>query len=151
VSVIVGDGNPNILGGDTNPLDLKDQIFGLGGNDILAGGGDADRLSGGTGDDLFFFQAGGPGNHLETDLLDLFTFHYDRILDFGGAGVAGGDVVQIDTATNAGRLQPVTFDFLHSEWVYGVYDAAVLGNFLGYLAVDGPTPLAPAVGDVLFV
>ena len=151
MNVIVGNAGPDFLVGDTNPLDPKDQIFGLGGNDVLVGGKDADQLSGGTGNDIFSFQAGGPGNHLEADLLDLFTFHYDRILDFEGAGVAGGDVVQFDTATNAGRLQPVTFDFLHSEWVYGVYDAAVLGNFLGYLAVNGPTPLAPAAGDVLFV
>ena len=79
---------PNVLAGDTDPLDLKDQIFGLGGNDVLVGGRDADQLSGGTGGDIFSFQAGGPGNHLEADLLDLFTFHYGRILDLEGAGVA---------------------------------------------------------------
>lgn len=58
----------------------NDSLVGGGGTDTLAGATGNDTLTGGTGDDLFQFN----GN-----------FGSDTITDFQGAGVAGGDTIQI--------------------------------------------------------
>lgn len=76
----------------------NDTLSGLGGNDTLEGGSGNDRLIGGTGRDVLI---GGPGN-------DQFVFNSindspvstpDVIMDFQGAGVAGGDVIDISGIT----------------------------------------------------
>ena len=113
-------GVENLIGGAGNDLffgsravnDLSggagdDQLFGNSGNDILDGGaGDdeliggvgADQLTGGEGSDVFIFVA---LNHSSLSASD-------TILDFEGAGVAGGDVIDLN------GLVAMPFDFVGS-------------------------------------
>ncbi|MCK2056141.1 cadherin-like domain-containing protein [Methylobacterium sp. 37f] len=75
-------GNDIVTGGSGN-----DTINGGEGNDVLTGGLGADRLTGGAGDDRFVFTKGDlAGTTVATAVLD-------RVDDFGGAGVPGGDVL----------------------------------------------------------
>ena len=67
----------------------NDTLFGGVGNDIMVGDGGADVMSGGAGDDRFAYFPGGP-------FLDSSIAAADRVLDFQGAGVAGGDVVSFN-------------------------------------------------------
>lgn len=69
-------GQDSLLGGAGN-----DSLHGGQGNDTLIGGQGNDDLNGGLGDDRFVYAAGTTGE--------------DHIFGFQGAGVAGGDVVQI--------------------------------------------------------
>jgi Ca2+-binding RTX toxin-like protein len=74
-----GDGNDTLRGGPG-----ADVLNGGNGNDVLDGGDGNDTLLGGAGNDVFRFSATpGPG-------------HVDVIADFGGAGAAVGDLVQLD-------------------------------------------------------
>src|SRR5262249_4482519 len=87
-------------------------LFGLGGNDALLGGlgndtlnggANADTLTGGLGDDTFVFATSAEAGNGATR---------DVITDFQGAGVAGGDVVDvnaIDANTAAAGNQTFTF------------------------------------------
>ncbi|MEQ1767425.1 MAG: hypothetical protein ABL859_08360, partial [Methylotenera sp.] len=84
---IGGSGNDNITGDG-----LANALSGGFGNDTLRGGQGADVLTGGAGNDVFDFNA----NNQATG---------DQITDFQGAGVAGGDI--IDLAGFAG-----TFSFI---------------------------------------
>jgi Ca2+-binding RTX toxin-like protein len=78
-----------------------DKLSGGGGNDRLTGGRGADILSGGAGNDSFIFARG------EVD--------GDIILDFQGAGMAGGDVLVLSgfgpgaTLSNVGEIWTVTY------------------------------------------
>jgi hypothetical protein len=78
-----------------------DTLNGGGGNDRLIGGRGGDMLSGGAGNDSFVFARG------EVD--------GDIILDFQGAGVAGGDVLVLSgfgvgaTLSNVGEIWTVTY------------------------------------------
>ena len=76
----------------------NDTLSGLAGNDVLDGGAGNDRIIGGTGTDI---MTGGTGN-------DVFVFTAnsdstltapDLIRDFEGAGVTGGDVIDLSAMT----------------------------------------------------
>ena len=68
----IGSGNFSGIGND-----LANKLTGAGGNDTLDGGAGADQLTGAGGDDVFRFIIGEANG--------------DKVLDFSGAGVAGGD------------------------------------------------------------
>ena len=73
------DAADTIDGGDGN-----DFILGNGGDDVITGGAGNDTLHGGAGDDTYIFGA---------------NSGIDSVLFFEGAGVAGGDIIQIASAT----------------------------------------------------
>lgn len=111
-------GEDTILGGNGNDTlegnQQADDLFGEAGDDILRGGDGFDFLDGGTGNDVL---AGGNGNDmliggLGVDTLrgnaqsDTFDFNstaestidsLDLIDGFDGAGVAGGDIIDLST------------------------------------------------------
>jgi Ca2+-binding RTX toxin-like protein len=106
-NVVGGSGN-DILTGDAgaNALDGglgNDTLTGGGGNDTLTGGLGTDTLTGGAGNDTFVFTTPAEaGNGASRDL----------IADVAGAGVAGGDVIDvsgIDADTVALGDQAFTF------------------------------------------
>jgi Ca2+-binding RTX toxin-like protein len=72
-----------------------DTLIGTSGADVLIGGTGADRLTGGGGDDIFRYLA----------FNESASSARDVILDFAGAGVAGGDVIDVSA------LSPSTFAF----------------------------------------
>jgi hypothetical protein len=75
-----GSGNDSLNGGAGD-----DSVIGGAGNDVLTGGTGADSISGGAGADTFLIRAG-----------DLATGSAkDQIIDFEGAGVAGGDLLRL--------------------------------------------------------
>ena len=89
-----GDGDDILLGGDDD-----DELFGMDGDDRLSGGagddeivgeGGADRLEGGAGDDEFRFFQG------TFNPSSIFAAP-DTVLDFEGAGVEGGDEIDLDS------------------------------------------------------
>ena len=87
-----GDGNDLLFGEDGNDLveglDGNDEMFGGLGNDEMIGDAGADTQSGGAGDDEFRFFIGSfnPSSPFSGP---------DRIVDFEGAGVAGGDEISL--------------------------------------------------------
>ena len=75
----------------------NDTLNGGAGNDILDGGADQDTLTGGTGIDTFVFNATSESS-TTIGLADVIT-------DFAGAGVVGGDIIDlsgIDANLNTG-------------------------------------------------
>jgi Ca2+-binding RTX toxin-like protein len=62
-----------------------DTLIGTSGADVLIGGAGADQLTGGAGDDIFRYLAFNESSSAARDV----------ILDFTGAGVAGGDVIDV--------------------------------------------------------
>ncbi len=76
-SLAGGDGN-DVLQGHTG----ADVLRGNSGNDILAGGGGKDILIGGAGSDIFSYTL-------------LLGHGGDRIADFAGGGIAGGDRIDL--------------------------------------------------------
>jgi Ca2+-binding RTX toxin-like protein len=157
------DGDDQILGGDHSDRLLggvgadrlegdsgSDFLDGGEGTDTLVGGLEGDRLRGGAGADVFHIDHGLVGGRLSRfDLsqppLDLTTGNYDRILDFEGAGVPGGDVVRLNT-DGEGRVALLVRS--GDERIYGVFDAPVGGALLGFFAVESMDLRA---GDWVFV
>ncbi|KQP76730.1 hypothetical protein ASF41_02920 [Methylobacterium sp. Leaf111] len=77
---------------------LANKISGGAGNDVLDGRGGADSLTGGAGNDIFVMRAGEANG--------------DRIVDFAGAGVDGGDILHlVGYAANATIEQVNGTDF----------------------------------------
>jgi Ca2+-binding RTX toxin-like protein len=96
-----GNDNDTLFGGDGNDIMFgdagNDELFGGFGNDILNGGAGvdeiqgeegADILTGGAAADQFEFNA---GSFRPDSILSL----RDQVVDFQGAGVAGGDVIRL--------------------------------------------------------
>lgn len=81
-----GGGNDTVSGGNGN-----DTLRGGDGNDILVGNAGADELTGGAGDDRFQFRIS-PAFFAPTDSTSLGQ---DVVVGFQGAGVAGGDTIQL--------------------------------------------------------
>lgn len=79
VEIVEGSSYNDTITGSAN----DDVLRGGAGNDVIKGGLGDDALYGGTGNDIFVYGAT-PGN--------------DVIMDFEGAGVAGGDTIQINSA-----------------------------------------------------
>lgn len=122
-NVIYGTGyTPGTAGNDVIVLTGKghadggngsDNINGSAGNDVIQGGKGSDFLFGGKGDDTFLWQA--------TDIKDPTAV--DKVFDFEGAGVKGGDslvfygfgVDSTLTLNGKGVVEPggkVTFDYI---------------------------------------
>ena len=121
--VLQGDGQANTLsGGEGN-----DQLMGAGGGDVLIGGNGNEYLSGGDGNDVL---RGGRGADILYGGLDADVFDFDSaaesatgapdvirslndtVLAFEGAGVAGGDVIDlagIDANTGVAGNQAFVF------------------------------------------
>jgi serralysin len=96
--VLFGDAGANVLSG----RDGSDWLRGEGGADVLRGGAGFDALDGGLGDDRFDFDR----------VTDSLPGARDVIQGFEGAGVAGGDVIDlsgIDADAGAGGNQAFTF------------------------------------------
>lgn len=99
-----GAGNDSLLGDAQN-----DALYGGDGNDVLAGGAGADRLIGGFGSDRFVFRSAAESAGSARDLILGGT---DGSSAFDGAGVAGGDVIdlsQIDANANVAGNQAFTW------------------------------------------
>jgi len=87
---ISGLGGNDILTGSSgrdiiNGGGVVDQINGGAGDDLLNGGAGADRLTGGVGDDTFVYLAFSESSSSARDVL----------VGFDGAGVAGGDLIDV--------------------------------------------------------
>ena len=86
------DGNDQMFGEDGNDELFgdagSDQLFGGNGDDVLEGDAGADQLNGGAGNDEFDFFLGSfnPNSPFAT---------FDTVQDFQGAGVAGGDTIEL--------------------------------------------------------
>lgn len=79
-----GDSNDTIFGGVGD-----DVIYGNGGNDSIVAGPGNDQLHGGFGDDIYVFTSSGG--------IDVIQF-------FEGAGVAGGDIIQLQSNINGSGI-----------------------------------------------
>ncbi len=91
------DGDDSLDGGDGN-----DTLDGGAGHDTLRGGQGADLLIGGTGDDVFMYTA----------VTDSTLVASDTIAGFDGAGVTGGDVIDlsaVDGNVLEAGVQPFKF------------------------------------------
>ncbi len=125
-----GDGNDTILGGSGD-----DTINGANGDDLVRGGAGVDSLTGGAGNDTFLFTAP-----------DFATgASYDRITDFQGAGVSGGDIIQLSGFSSAATFTQVAVS--GSSHTYQVTDGAFTGEMV---VVYSGTALLTA-GDYVFV
>ena len=87
-----GDGNDQIFGEDGNDELFagpgNDMLNGGAGNDLIMGEGGQDSLTGGAGDDEFeFFTGFNPSSPFAT---------FDTLVDFQGAGVVGGDTLELN-------------------------------------------------------
>jgi Ca2+-binding RTX toxin-like protein len=95
-TTITGGADADIIFGAgvvADPDDGADNISGGAGNDYILGNGGADTIDGGIGNDTMH---GGLGDDTYVFGTDSGT---DTILWFEGAGVAGGDIIQIASAT----------------------------------------------------
>lgn len=98
--VLIGGSNNNRLNGQGN----NDTIDGGGGSDTLTGGLGVDLLTGGTGNDTFLYLSSADSGTTAATR--------DTITDFEGAGIAGGDLINvfdIDANTGMGGNQNFTF------------------------------------------
>lgn len=121
--ILQGDAQSNALSG----ADGNDQILGAGGGDVLAGGNGNDQLSGGDGIDVLRGGAGADSLYggLDADVFDFDTAAESAagardvirslngtISAFEGAGIAGGDVIDlsgIDANTGVAGNQAFVF------------------------------------------
>jgi VCBS repeat-containing protein len=140
-------GNDTIIGGEG-----VDVIYGGSGNDIITGGQDVDTIYAGSGSDTVAgSQAsdiiiGGYGaDNLTGDSGD-DTFRYlntrdtgDTITDFTGAGVSGGDLIDLSALANVNSFGGTTADD------FGVWFSAVGPNVTVYVDTDGNTSTAEMV------
>ena len=119
---IGGSGNDNITGDN-----LNNALTGGLGNDVLRGGQGVDVLTGGLGNDTFDFNATNESGTTATTR--------DQITDFQGAGVAGGDVIDLAGFTG-------TFSFIGTA-AFGAnatnqvrYELDGLGNTIVQIDTD---------------
>jgi len=117
MALLGGGGDDSLLGGAAADSLAggagDDTLAGGAGNDTLAGGAGADVLSGGAGDDLFRWdEAGGPSPPATPDL----------ILDFEGAGRAGGDRIALPPTLLVGRA--IAFHVADADFAFEGYDGS---------------------------
>ncbi|MBI3673673.1 MAG: hypothetical protein HY245_09685, partial [Rhizobiales bacterium] len=119
---ITGNGSDNSLAGGIG----NDTLNGAGGNDTLTGGAGADSLTGGTGDDIFRYTA--------------ITEGGDTIIDFTGAGIAGGDRINLSAidATPGGADDAFAYGGT-SATAHGVWYSVSSGNATVNIDTDGNT------------
>ncbi|KRA67199.1 hypothetical protein ASD89_03030 [Caulobacter sp. Root656] len=87
--ILTGSSGRDVINGDGG----ADQLNGGAGDDLLYGGAGADRLTGGGGADTFVYRAWGESSALARDVL----------VGFDGAGVAGGDLIDV-SALSVGQF-----------------------------------------------
>lgn len=105
-------------------------LLGNAGSNILDGRGGADILTGGKGDDVFIFRQG--------------EAQGDRVTDFAGAGIAGGDMLRfVGYGTGAYLTQIGTSDS------YAIHADPGLGGAVEIVQLVGVTHLT--AGDYLFL
>ena len=105
-------------------------LIGNGSANVLDGRGGADTLTGGGGDDVFQFRLGDADG--------------DIVTDFAGAGVAGGDVLQLIGYGAGAMLEQVG-----ASDTYAVHAAAELGGGVELIRLMGVTNLS--AGDYVFL
>lgn len=86
------------------------RIEGGNGADRIAGGGGADQLYGGASDDIFAFST----------LLDSLPTSYDTIFDFEGAGITGGDIIDLSAIDAISGGKNNAFIFIGEDEFSGV-------------------------------
>lgn len=98
---ILGNGGNDVIyggGAAADPSDTGDTIYGgagddviygNGGNDLIVGGPGNDQMHGGAGDDVYWITSNGG---------------IDVVLHFEGAGVAGGDVIRLQSNLNGSGI-----------------------------------------------
>ncbi|MGL4965432.1 MAG: calcium-binding protein, partial [Inquilinus sp.] len=101
-SIVAGNGGDDHITGSS----AGDILLGGLGDDIISGGGGSDRVEGGAGGDIVIldgsgsFASGGTGNdRFVFDLSGIGFGGAGSIDDFEGAGIAGGDAIQIINST----------------------------------------------------
>lgn len=114
--VLLGGGGDDSLAGGAAGDSLAgaagdDTLVGSLAADTLEGGAGADSLEGGGGDDLFRFD--------RRDAPQSDPALPDRIMDFAGAGRAGGDRIQLPTAIALGRA--LAFQVPEGEFAFEGY------------------------------
>ncbi len=114
--VLLGGGGDDALAGGAAGDSLAggagdDTLVGSLAADTLEGGAGADSLEGGGGDDLFRFD--------RRDAPQSEPALPDRILDFAGAGRAGGDLIRLPTAIAIGRA--LAFQVPEGEFAFEGY------------------------------
>jgi len=131
-------GNDTVSGGDGRDIVVgsggNDSLDGGAGNDILNGGGGTDVLRGGAGDDGFDYK-------WRTD--SPVGEAHDTILDFEGAGVAGGDWINL-------RLLDANVDLAGDQAFRFIGEAAFSGvaGELHVLTAGGASAASLVQGDV---
>ena len=119
-----GSGSDTIYGGSGD-----DTIYGQDSSDLITGGYGADTLNGGTGDDTFVYLS----------LLDTG----DTITDFEGAGLAGGDAINLSAIDAIPGGVNDTFAFGGTAaTANAVWYSASGGNSTVYVDIDGNTSTA---------
>lgn len=113
----------------------SDTLVGGDGNDLLRGGAGCDQLYGGNGNDTFYFTLGDLGtSHASAQTASAWDSHTggDMIMDFEGAGVAGGDFISFNgfgtTAQGASLTYLGTVTGFSTAAVYQVHAAAAKGG-----------------------
>ncbi|WP_304622047.1 PQQ-dependent sugar dehydrogenase [Roseomonas cutis] len=136
------EGNDTLRGGSGsdafNGAVGDDVIAGGAGNDAITGGLGADRVSGGAGSDTFNI---GRGDIAATGATDL-------IVDFQGAGAAGGDVIRFTGFAAGSTLALVGTS--GNALVYEVQDLAGLSEGRLLVSASGVPGPALAAGDYVF-
>lgn len=117
----------------------SDRLTGGGGDDTLRGGAGSDRLFGGTGEDTFLFRPGDLGTARGTA---------DLVVDFAGAGLAGGDVLRFE---GFGAGTTLAFEGHGFDRVLGADGRFVLveNRSVGFYRVVDPSD--PAAGGLVQV
>ncbi|MFB0871988.1 MULTISPECIES: hypothetical protein [unclassified Sphingobium] len=120
--IITGGSGPDIIIGGLG----QDVLNGGAGNDQIIGGLDGDTLSGGAGNDVFTFTYNTPRSDSSPSTID-------TILDFEGAGVTGGDKIDLPGyAYGRGivfNATPIDFTFVVGGGASGVQlPAALVGD-----------------------
>jgi len=121
---IYGNGGDDYLRGDGG----KDILFGGAGNDTLDGGAGRDRLRGEAGADTFIYSGG----------RDIF-FDFDPVedlLQIADGMLAAGRTLDdvLDSARDTTRGIILTFSDAHTLTLWGIHDAADLGDSIGLIA-----------------
>lgn len=146
-----GLGNDQLFGGTGNDLltggSGADRLFGGAGNDRLIGGAGADKLVGGTGADVFDFDYVTDSNGAGVDAI----IAGEGAIAFEGAGVAGGDVIDlsgIDANTRLAGNQAFVWSLSKAAGTaYLANDAYGNTVLYGHVDGDGRADLAVLIAD----
>ena len=137
----------------------SDTLVGGAGKDLLRGGAGCDQLYGSAGNDAFYFKLGDLGtSHASAQTAASWNSHTggDMIMDFEGAGRAGGDFIAFNgfgtTAQGASLTYLGTVTGFSTAAVYQVHAAAVKGGGYTLFTVQNADHSAThlAAGDYNF-